>query len=160
MNITVLDKTQSSAMLRWSVGVMSLFPRELIHKIEYKSQWDSHPEHWNVSVDKFFFFFLYNIHIITDSDKIVVINGHVRFRQSVNVNDVCNASLTSNQTNSANKTNCRKQDKDYYYFNVTDLKYPFTHYDFRIYVRSSVARGDDKWSAPGCITLKTKPTSK
>ncbi|VVC42350.1 Fibronectin type III,Immunoglobulin-like fold [Cinara cedri] len=123
MNITVLDKTQSSAMLRWSVGVMSMFPRNLVHKIEYKSQWDSNPEHWH----------------------------------SVNENDVCNASLTSNQTNPTKKTNCRK-DKDYYYFNVTDLKYPFTHYDFRIYVRSSVAHGEDKWSAPGCITLKTKPT--
>ncbi|VVC44107.1 Hypothetical protein CINCED_3A018202 [Cinara cedri] len=123
MNITVLNKTQSSAMLKWSVGEMSIFPRELVHKIEYKSQWDSNPEHWH----------------------------------SVNVNDVCNASLTSNQTNPTKKTNCRK-DRDFYYFNVTDLKYPFTHYDFRIYVRSSVARGEDKWSAPGCITLKTKPT--
>lgn len=49
-NITVMDKTQSSAMLRWSVGTMTSFPKELIHKIEYKSQWDSNPEHWHVSV--------------------------------------------------------------------------------------------------------------
>ncbi|XP_022172088.1 cytokine receptor-like isoform X2 [Myzus persicae] len=122
INITVVDKTQSSAMLRWSVGTMTAFPRELIHKIEYKSQWDSNPEHWH----------------------------------SVNVSDVCNSSSTSNQTNSY--SNCRERDTDYYYFNVTDLKYPFTHYDFRIYVRSSVARGEDKWSPPGCITLKTKPS--
>lgn len=44
-----MDKTQSSAMLRWSVGIMTAFPRALIHKIEYKSQWDSNPEHWHVS---------------------------------------------------------------------------------------------------------------
>jgi len=49
----VVDKTQSSAMLRWSVGTMTAFPRELIHKIEYKSQWDSNPEHWHVSADEF-----------------------------------------------------------------------------------------------------------
>lgn len=53
INITVVDKTQSSAMLRWSVGTMTAFPRELIHKIEYKSQWDSNPEHWHVSVHAF-----------------------------------------------------------------------------------------------------------
>eukprot|EP00102_Acyrthosiphon_pisum_P024183 XP_016661393.1 PREDICTED: phosphatidylinositol phosphatase PTPRQ isoform X2 [Acyrthosiphon pisum] len=122
INITVVDKTQSSAMLRWSVDTMAAFPRGLIHKIEYKSQWDSNPEHWH----------------------------------SVNVSDVCNSSSTSNQTNSYSK--CRERDIENYYFNVTDLKYPFTNYDFRIYVRSSVARGEDKWSPPGCITLKTKPS--
>uniref|UniRef100_A0A2S2NC68 Cytokine receptor n=1 Tax=Schizaphis graminum TaxID=13262 RepID=A0A2S2NC68_SCHGA len=122
INITVVDKTQSSAMLRWSVGTMTDFPRDLIHKIEYKSQWDSNPEHWH----------------------------------SVNVSDVCNSSSTSNHSNSY--SNCRERHTGYYYFNVTDLKYPFTHYDFRIYVRSSVARGEDKWSPPGCITLKTKPS--
>jgi len=52
INITVVDKTESSAMLRWSVGAMTNFPRELIYKIEYKSQWDSNPEHWDVSVKK------------------------------------------------------------------------------------------------------------
>jgi len=55
INITVVDKTQSSAMLRWSVGTMTAFPRELIHKIEYKSQWDSNPEHWHVSAHAFHF---------------------------------------------------------------------------------------------------------
>ncbi|KAL5237172.1 hypothetical protein ACI65C_004582 [Semiaphis heraclei] len=122
INITVVDKTQSSAMLRWSVGTMTSFPRKLIHKIEYKSQWDSKPEHWH----------------------------------SVNVSYVCNSLSSSNQTIS--DLNCRERDIDYYYFNVTDLKYPFTHYDFRIYVRSSLSRGEDKWSPPGCITLKTKPS--
>lgn len=48
-NITILERTQSSVMLRWSVGIMIDFPRELIHKIEYRSQWDSNPEHWHVS---------------------------------------------------------------------------------------------------------------
>lgn len=45
-------------------------------------------------------------------------------------------------------------------FNVTDLKFPFTDYYFHIYVRTSAARGEDKWSAPGSIAVKTKPTSK
>lgn len=49
INITVVDTTQSSALLKWSVGAMTTFPRELNHKIEYKSQWDSNPEHWHVS---------------------------------------------------------------------------------------------------------------
>jgi len=66
----------------------------------------------------------------------------------------------SNQTNSFLYTmNCQERNDDYYYFNVTDLKYPSTHYDFRMYVRSSLARGEDKWSLPGYITLKTKPSS-
>jgi len=39
-------------MFRWSVGTMTNFPRDLIHKIEYKSQWDSNPEQWHVSVRK------------------------------------------------------------------------------------------------------------
>ncbi|XP_060857654.1 cytokine receptor-like isoform X2 [Metopolophium dirhodum] len=123
INITVVDKTQYSAMLRWSVGKMTAFPRKLIHKIEYKSQWDSNPEHWHL----------------------------------VNVSDVCSSSSTSNQTNYS-YSNCLKRDTGYYYFNVTDLKYQYTQYDFRIYVRSSVALGEDKWSPPGCITLKTKPS--
>jgi len=37
-------------MFKWSVGTMTNFPRDLIHKIEYKSQWDSNPEQWHVSV--------------------------------------------------------------------------------------------------------------
>lgn len=126
INITVVDKTESSAMFRWSVGTMTNFPRELIHKIEYKSQWDSDLKHWH----------------------------------SVNTSDVhCSMSLPSNKTNSFLYTmNCQERDNDYYYFNVTDLKYPFAHYDVCIYVRSSLARGEDKWSPPGCITLKTKPS--
>lgn len=68
--------------------------------------------------------------------------------------------MASNQSTLYPNFNCRERDTGYYFFNVTDLKYAFTHYDFRIYVRSSASRGEDKWSAPGCITLKTKPTSK
>lgn len=90
--------------------------------------------------------------------NIILLWLHI-FLQSVNVTEICNSSLTSNQTNSSPNENCRERDTGYYFFNVTDLKYAFTHYDFRIYVRSSVARGEDKWSAPGCITLKTKSTS-
>ncbi|KAF0749600.1 Uncharacterized protein FWK35_00019871 [Aphis craccivora] len=123
INITVIDKTESSVMFRWSVGTMTNFPRDLIHKIEYKSQWDSNPAQWH----------------------------------SVNISDECNAPILSNKTNSfLYDMNCQERDNDFYYFNVTGLKYPFTRYDFRIYVRSSLARGEDKWSLPGCITLKTK----
>lgn len=57
-------------------------------------------------------------------------------------------------------TNCREKAKGYYHYEITDLKYPFTNYDFRIYIRSSIARGDDKWSSPSSIILKTKPSSK
>jgi len=82
------------------------------------------------------------------------------FPQSVNTNDVQFVSLPSNQTNSFMYTmNCQERDDSYYYINVTNLKYPFAHYDFRIYVRSSLARGEDKWSPPGYINLKTKPSS-
>ncbi|XP_025417183.1 cytokine receptor-like [Sipha flava] len=123
-NITVLEVTQSSAMLRWSVGIMISFPRELIHKIEYRSQWDSSPEHWH----------------------------------SINVNLICNSSLTSEQTILVPKVNCLKHDSKFYYFNVTDLEHPFTHYDFRIFVRSSIASEEDMWSAPGQIALTTRPT--
>ncbi|XP_008178335.1 cytokine receptor-like isoform X1 [Acyrthosiphon pisum] len=123
INITVVDKTESSAMLRWSVGTMTNFPRELVYKIEYKSQWDFIPENW---------------HSIITSDV------------------ECSM---SNQTNLFLYTmNCQERNDDYYYYNVTDLKYPSAHYDFRMYVRSSLARGEDKWSSPGHITLKTKPS--
>lgn len=83
------------------------------------------------------------------------------FPQSVNISETCNSSTAFNHTNSSSsKLNCPERNSIYFYFNVTNLKYPFTHYDFRIYVRSSIARGEDKWSAPGCITLTTKSTSK
>ncbi|XP_015374599.1 PREDICTED: cytokine receptor-like [Diuraphis noxia] len=124
-NITVIDITESSAMLRWSVGTMTNFSRGLIHKIEYKSQWDSNPKRWH----------------------------------TINTSDVQCVSLPSNQTNSfMYSMNCQERDNNYYYINVTNLIYPFAHYDFRIYVRSSVARGEDKWSPPGYINLKTKPS--
>ncbi|XP_050530004.1 cytokine receptor [Daktulosphaira vitifoliae] len=116
-NVTVVDKTQSSAMLRWFIGSMATFPRDLVHKIEYKSQWDSSNDSWH----------------------------------SINVSDLCNTSTNSN-------SNCHKRDAGYYYFNVTDLMYPFALYDFRIYLRSSLARGEDKWSIPGYVTMKTKPS--
>lgn len=81
--------------------------------------------------------------------------------QSINTSDVQCVLLPSNQTNSfLNAMNCQERDNDYYYINVTNLKYPFAHYDFRIYVRSSLAHGEDKWSSPGYINLKTKPSSK
>ncbi|XP_066999474.2 cytokine receptor [Anabrus simplex] len=43
-------------------------------------------------------------------------------------------------------------------FNLTGLKYANTHYDIRVYMKSAVAVGDDKWSKPATLTVKTNPT--
>lgn len=48
-NITVMDKTQTSAMLQWSVGRITTFSRNLVHRIEYKSQWEDDIDYWHVS---------------------------------------------------------------------------------------------------------------
>jgi hypothetical protein len=39
------------------------------------------------------------------------------------------------------------------------LKYANTLYDIRVYLRSALAVGEDKWSAPTINTFRTKPTS-
>lgn len=44
-DMTVVKKTESSAMLGWYIGTKTAFPRELISKIEYKYEWDSNPKH-------------------------------------------------------------------------------------------------------------------
>ncbi|XP_025196272.1 cytokine receptor-like [Melanaphis sacchari] len=118
--ISVIDKTESSVKLMWSLGTMSFYSHGLIFKIEYKSQWDFNPEHWD----------------------------------TISVNE-CDSK--SQQTTSDQNMNCVSHDADKYYFNVTNLKYPFTRYDFRIYLRTTLA-DEDKWSAPGNITADTKPT--
>ncbi|XP_050436936.1 cytokine receptor-like isoform X2 [Adelges cooleyi] len=117
-NITVMDKTQTSAMLQWSVGRITTFPRNLVHRIEYKSQWEDDIDYWH----------------------------------SVDVSGILCNILTGTR---ASSLTCRNE--EYYYFNVTDLKYPFTLYTVRIYLRLSVAIGENMWSTPGVITLKTKP---
>eukprot|EP00102_Acyrthosiphon_pisum_P019205 XP_016656415.1 PREDICTED: cytokine receptor-like [Acyrthosiphon pisum] len=45
--IAAVDKTESSVELLWSLGTMSFYSHGLIYKIQYKSQWESNPEHWN-----------------------------------------------------------------------------------------------------------------
>ncbi|XP_075218281.1 cytokine receptor domeless isoform X2 [Lycorma delicatula] len=42
--------------------------------------------------------------------------------------------------------------------NITGLKYAHTNYDIRVYMRSPVSTGVDKWSKPAAITVKTLPT--
>ncbi|XP_060848047.1 cytokine receptor-like [Rhopalosiphum padi] len=74
------------------------------------------------------------------------------------VNDKCNPQSTSHETDSAQNTDCVEHDGDHHYYDVTGLKYPFARYDFRISLRTALAGGDDKWSAPGYITVNTKPT--
>lgn len=80
--------------------------------------------------------------------------------QTIIVNDKCNSQSTSLQTTSVQNMNCVEHDADRHYFTVSGLKYPFARYDFRIYLRTALAGGDNKWSAPGYITVNTNPTSK
>lgn len=48
---------------------------------------------------------------------------------------------------------------DYFYINVTDLKYAFATYEFQVFARfSSVLDDDNQWSAPVSISVKTKAT--
>ncbi|CAH1731218.1 unnamed protein product [Aphis gossypii] len=122
--IAAIDQTESSVKLVWSIGTMSFYSHGLVYKIQYKSQWDSNPEHW----------------------------------QTIIVNDKCNSQSTSLQTTSVQNMNCVEHDADRHHFTVSGLKYPFARYDFRIYLRTALAGGDNKWSAPGYITVNTKPT--
>jgi len=47
---------------------------------------------------------------------------------------------------------------DVYVYTLDGLKYANTLYDVRVYLRSALALGEDKWSAPTINTFKTKPT--
>jgi hypothetical protein len=51
----------------------------------------------------------------------------------------------------------RRGDKCIY--TLDGLKYANTLYDIRVYLRSPLAVGEDKWSAPTINTFRTKPTS-
>lgn len=48
---------------------------------------------------------------------------------------------------------------DKYIYTLDGLKYANTLYDIRVYLRSPLAVGEDKWSAPTINTFRTKPTS-
>lgn len=41
-------------------------------------------------------------------------------------------------------------------FNVTDLRYPYTAYDFRVYMMSAAAYNNSLWSEPASLVVKTK----
>ena len=48
INLTLIEKTSSSALIQWSVGYpMQNFPPGVVQKVEYQSQWDSR-DHWQV----------------------------------------------------------------------------------------------------------------
>ncbi|XP_069693403.1 cytokine receptor isoform X2 [Periplaneta americana] len=47
---------------------------------------------------------------------------------------------------------------EYYVYTLKNLSYANTLYDVRVYMRSPLAVGEDKWSAPTRNTFKTKPT--
>jgi hypothetical protein len=44
-------------------------------------------------------------------------------------------------------------------YTLDGLKYANTLYDIRVYLRSPLAVGEDKWSAPTMNTFRTEPTS-
>ncbi|KAI4504019.1 hypothetical protein M0802_000490 [Mischocyttarus mexicanus] len=100
-NLSVVNKTEESAMLHWSVPFpMQNFPPGLHHKITYQNQWENEEE-WKV------------INITND------IHAAKRF------------------------------------YNLTGLNYSNTGYDIRVYTKSAVAVGGDKWSEFSGITFRT-----
>lgn len=105
INLTLIEKTSSSALIQWSVGYpMQNFPPGVVQKVEYQSQWDNR-DYWQV-----------------------VNTSHLNIK---------NAS---------------------HRLNITDLTHAHTFYDIRVFMRSAAAIGDDKWSQPATITVKTRPT--
>lgn len=145
-DIVATHTTPSTTMLTWSIGPMAYFPEELVHKIEFKSRLNARNEVRRVSVD----------HRLTDEN--INVYSCVCFSQTLKFagRPDCNSSSTANQVTSY----FQKSSECHMAFNVTGLRHPFADYDFHIYVRTSSARGEDKWSAPGSVTVKTKPTSK
>lgn len=51
-----------------------------------------------------------------------------------------------------------EKERDKVRVNITDLKYPNIPYEFRVYMKSSVA-GDDGWSEPASLIAKTSPVA-
>lgn len=76
------------------------------------------------------------------------------YSQSVNVTSFCDSSFDKNI--SFPQWNCLERQKEYYYINITELKYPNTRYEFCLFI----AFGANTWSASNCVTLKTKSTGK
>lgn len=104
INLTLIEKTSSSALIQWSVGYpMQNFPPGVVQKVEYQSQWDCR-DHWQV--------------------------------------------VNTTHLNIKNAT---------HRLNITELKNAHTLYDIRVFMRSAAAIGDDKWSQPATITIKTRP---
>jgi hypothetical protein len=55
-------------------------------------------------------------------------------------------------------TSLLKHLNDSYTYTLEGLKYANTLYDVRVYMKSPLAVGEDKWSAPTINTFRTKPT--
>jgi hypothetical protein len=58
----------------------------------------------------------------------------------------------------ANTSSLYGSHNEVYHYTLDDLKYANTLYDVRVYLRSALAVGEDKWSAPTNNTFRTKPT--
>ncbi|KAI4493704.1 hypothetical protein M0804_001880 [Polistes exclamans] len=100
-NLSVVNKTEKSAMLHWSVPFpMQNFPPGLHHRITYQNQWENE-EDWKV----------------------------------INI---------TNDIHAAKR-----------YYNLTELNYSNTGYDIRVYMKSALAVGEDKWSEFSGITFRT-----
>jgi hypothetical protein len=59
----------------------------------------------------------------------------------------------------ANTSSLYGTHSEMYVYSLDGLKYANTLYDVRVYLRSALAVGDDKWSAPTINTFRTKSTS-
>lgn len=46
------------------------------------------------------------------------------------------------------------------YYNLTGLEYANTVYDVRVFMKSAVATGEDKWSQFSDVTFRTPPRCK
>ena len=57
-------------------------------------------------------------------------------------------------------TSSLKQHQENYTYNLNGLKYANSLYDVRVYMRSPMAVGEDKWSQSTNSTFKTQATSK
>lgn len=58
----------------------------------------------------------------------------------------------------ANTTSLYGSHNEEFIYTLGGLKYANTLYDVRVYLRSALALGEDKWSAPTINTFRTKPT--